>query len=109
MNPVKKYFWSKRSAHYLAMKAKAKQERERKRSPREVLSNMAKDIAIREVLQKVGMYDYDCKLNDEIDSENIAEFYLFLLGFFAFTFIMSAIFFFVFDGYQTAMLGILFF
>ena len=48
---MKKYFWSKRSSHYLAMKAQAKKEREmQKSSPRQILSIMAKDCALREVI-----------------------------------------------------------
>ena len=95
------------------MKAKARKEREmQKTCPRQVLSILAKDCAIREVLQRVGINDYDMKLNDDefnhgIDS--ITECYLFVFGFFALTFLMATVLFFMLDGYESAMLGILFF
>ena len=80
------------------MKAQAKKEREmQKSSPRQILSIMAKD--------------YDMKLNDEEFASGIAgitECYLYVFGFFALTFLMATILFFLL-GEESAMLGILFF
>jgi hypothetical protein len=95
------------------MRAKAREDRQQKKlSPREILSIIAKDSAIREVLSKVGLYEWECsKLidNEEEGLDNLTELYLFLLGFFAFTFLIATVFFYIFDGYQSAMLGIIFF
>ena len=58
----------------------------RKIQPRQLLSAIVKDCAIREVLQKVGISDFDMKINDDDEGiDNITECYLFVFGFF-FTF-----------------------
>ena len=63
------------------------------------------------VLQRVGINDYDMKLNDEEFASGIAgitECYLYVFGFFALTFLMATILFFLL-GEESAMIGILFF
>ena len=86
-------------------------EREmRKIQPRQLLSAIVKDCAIREVLQKVGISDFDMKINDDDEGiDNVTECYLFVFGFFCLTLLMAIVLFVLLDGYENALLGILLF
>ncbi len=56
------------------------------------------------------MYEYDSKLNDDDEGlDSITDVYLFLLGFFTFTFLIALLFLVLSDDYQNVMLGLVFF
>ncbi len=113
MRPQRKYFWTKRSDEYLAKKEEARKERAALRyKPREVLSCFAKDWALKDVLNHIGMYDYaESKLldDDDVPSSSLAELYLFLVFVFFFTMVLTALCVYLFEGFESVLLGVFFF
>lgn len=98
----------------MAKKAEARKERARTLyKPREVLSCLARDWAFRDVLQHIGMYDFtEGKLVDEDEDAaqtSLIELYLFLVCVFCFTMFVTALCLYIFEGFESVLLGGLFF